>query len=171
MSDYHSDRQTLLKLLAPDSVPDDQPFILQYEGATTTKRIEAHYAGGLEMRGPRGYAETVALRFLAANNPLWYGLNETVGTLLAKSATVRLFVGWIDGAWDEFGPPNATGTYTDIRDILYVNESSIYICGDFVNFDNNGIDYIAHWNGSAWEAVGDPDSGTAVITRAYEMAL
>ena len=59
------------------NVPDEQPIIIQYEGAIDTKRIEARYAGGLgyNFQAPNGFSEEIGLQ-LIASEPYWYGLGD-----------------------------------------------------------------------------------------------
>jgi hypothetical protein len=48
---------------------------------------------------------------------------------------------------------------------------NLYVVGDFENFgDVAAADYIAVWNGSAWGAVGTPNTGAASITSIQSVA-
>lgn len=156
---YHAQRQTLLRLLAPDSVPDEQPVILEYRGAAEPKRLAVRYDAGLELRGPGGRTrtgESLAVRLLATE-PFWEALGETAVNVGPTSATMRLIVGRIGGDWTVFGPPHASGTYTAITAIAVASPNEVYVAGKFSNFDNDpSADSIVMWDGDSWEPVGSP---------------
>lgn len=172
---YHAQRQTLVRLLAPDSVPDDQPVILEYRGAAEPKRLAMRYDAGLELRGPGGRTrtgESLAVRLLATE-PFWEGVGETAVSLGPTSATMRLIVARIGGDWTVFGPPHASGTYTAITAIAVASPNEVYVAGKFANFDNDpSADSIVMWDGDSWEPVGSPQllSNNDVLALALDPA-
>lgn len=159
LQDYHSKRRELIKAVS-------KPFVLQYEGSNEPKRIQVHYASGLDLQGPTGFNETVALRLLAANDPYWKALLENVASLGTTSATFRLVAHLNPSSgWDNMGPPHASGTYTRVTDLFVKSPTEVIVVGVFENFDNiANADYIARYNNGAWSAVGNPNSGGASIT-------
>ena len=155
-SNFHSNKQSLENVLAPDAHPKDaggyQPVRLRYEGAAVHKEIAGHYEGGLggklRARDPY-YWESVALRFLAPD-PFWREIGESAQALDSNdSATLRIVTARLKstGQWDDLGPPGVGGSYTSIRAIVVGADGSIYMGGDFTNF--NGIanaDYIVKYD-------------------------
>jgi hypothetical protein len=155
LADYHDKRQALFNVLAPD-VLDDEPFILRYTGGTVTKEIKARYNGGLTLTGPKGYAEPVALQFVAAD-PLFTQIGETSGGAVdtSDSATFRTYHGRIDGVWNNLGPPDAAGTYNYVYAIAVGKDKTVYFGSNNFNIDNiPNAAYIASWDGSSWSALG-----------------
>lgn len=230
-SNLHAKRQALLNILKPDAVPDDQPIIFRYTGATVHKQISAYYEGGLEYAVDARDCtwENVALRFLAAD-PYWYEIGQSAAVLdsydlpalrylAIRSATTLAALTTI---WSDTGlgaNPTANGT---VYAICIASDKSVYIGGDFTGLagvagrdylaryvpgtgwttvggasdvnlivyaiaegpdgkiyiggtftDVDGVanaDYVACWDGAAWTAVGNPNSGGAAFTsvRALE---
>jgi hypothetical protein len=108
------------------------------------------------MVGPSGCAEQVALQFVA-DDPFFEQIGETSGGAVDTndSATFRYVAGRVDGAWDVLGPPDASGTYSNVRSMARGPDGTIYFGGDFTNFDNiANADYIVSWDGSSWSALG-----------------
>jgi hypothetical protein len=154
-SNYNSLRQALIADISPDAVPDEEPIIFRYTGASADKEIRARYVGGMEMEGPDGgWFEHVALQLVADDWPFFEQIAETSTSLTVGSMTTTLIAARINGLWDNMGPPNAAGTYTAIEDIAIKHGSEMIIVGDFTNFDNNAdADYIVKWDGSAWDDI------------------
>jgi hypothetical protein len=156
MANYHALRQAFFNDIAPDGNPNDEPVIFRYTGAAVDKEIKARYSAGLTMVGPEGFSEPVALQFVA-DDPYFTQIGETGGGALDTndSATFRYVAGRVDGAWSELGPPDASGTYTNVRAIARGDDGTIYFGGDFTNFDNiAAADYIVQWDGSSYSALG-----------------
>lgn len=151
---YHSQRQALLRYFMPDSVPGDQPAIIQYEGAGDVKRLPVHYAGGMEIRGPQVQAEKFGIQ-LQATEPFWEGVGETAVSLGPTSATMRLIVGRVGGEWTVFGPPSAS-TYTRIYAIAVASPQLFYVGGEFVAFDGQSTNLVANVAGT-WTPMTAPN--------------
>jgi hypothetical protein len=155
LTDYHDQRNLLIDDIAPDALNND-PLLFKYTGASIDKQIKARYSGGMTMEGPTGFAETVALQFVA-NNPLFTQIGETGGGTLDTNdtGTFRYIAGRVDGVWDVLGPPHSSGTYASIQDIEKDPTTGIvYIGGDFTNFDNiAAADRIVQWDGSSYSAL------------------
>jgi len=59
-----------------------------------------------------------------------------------------------------------------VNDIVIAPDGTLYAGGVFTNAGGvAAADYIAHWTGSAWEAVGTPNTGAASITAIRAMAF
>lgn len=219
--DFHQKQADLLAALRGENYPNNQPVRIRYNGATIHKEIALQYESGLEgeLQANIPCWEKVAIRFMAPD-PFWYEIGESAISLDTNdSATFRLIAARLKdtGQWDDLGPPNAAGTYTEIR-ALAEDDTYIYIGGNFLNFDNiaaadyivrynkqtgvysalgsglnnivyalaiapNGdlyiggaftdaggiaaADYLTRWDGSAYNAVGTPNTGAAAISYAY----
>lgn len=217
---------------------NDQATKLWYTHSDVIKEISVHYTGGLEgdlaafyggwepiedsKWGFREtYTENAAVQ-VTAPNPYWQEVGESAILLDTEdSGTIHLVSvrSKSTGQWDLLGPPNASGTYLNVREIVE-DDTYIYLGGDFQNFDNiasadyivrynkaeatwsalstglNGIvyamaiaangdlyvggsftnaggdadaDYLAVWDGSAFSAIGVPNTGAASITAIYDL--
>lgn len=169
---FDSKRTELITALSPFAY-DGGPVRFRWTGARTVKQIAARYAGGLELDEVIWKYEKLALPFWA-EDPRWYALGENSEELAVDTFTTRLILGKIDGAWSNLGPPDAAGTYNNIRDIKRGPDGKIYVCGDFLNFDNiAAADYIACYDpiNDLWSAVGNPNSGGATITNILKIAF
>lgn len=150
VSDFHRKKQALILALNPNNVKINQrsqPRTLRYTGAGTQKEIRAVYDGGLEQGLPDGSTQKdIPLRFRAPD-PLFYEVGETGKvTDTTDSATARVIAAKIDGLWDVLGPPDSSGTYTQVNAICEYNRV-LYIGGDFLNFDNiANADYIVQYD-------------------------
>jgi hypothetical protein len=155
LSNYHALRQAVVNVIKPSPINRKQPVRLWYIGATVLKVIEARYDGGMGLSGPRGFAETVAIQLIADDDPFFHQEGETSAAIdVNDSATFRLVAGRVNGLWSALGPPHASGTYTNCRAIVVGIDRSIYVSGDFVNFDNiAAADYIVKRSGGAWSAL------------------
>lgn len=124
------------------------PALLRYTGGGVTRQIEAYFNGGIENEDPRAdRKEFIAPRFISTD-PYFKSPNRRATVLnTSDTATMELIIAKIDGLWSVLGPPNASGTYTDIYAICSASDGKIYVGGNFVNFDNqaNG-DYIAYYD-------------------------
>ena len=147
LADYHAKRQAFMSVVAPDGVGLSDPVTLRYTGAAVEKQIQARYIGGLEMSGPKGFAETVALRF-EADDPFFTQIGSNARLLGLTTATFTAVAARIDGVWDNMGPPHASGTYNDIWSIeVSPLTGHVFIAGDFLNFDNQAnADYIVEYD-------------------------
>lgn len=174
INDVHEAREDLIEILRPNSYPyvdgQPQPVLIRYRGADTEKEIAAHYETGLELRIDARIPcwERVAFRFIA-DDPFWREIGESADILDTEdAATFRIVAARLrsTGQWDDLGPPNALGTYTQIRAIARAEDGTIYFGGNFLNFDNiANADYIVSYDPVAgtYSALG---TGTNGIVRA-----
>lgn len=159
----HENQQRLELALDPKAYAQEQPTRLRFYGAKVQKEISAYAqlpGGDLsafydrfsveddQWKFNEKFRERVAIQF-DSPDPFWYEVGESAALLDTNdTATFRLVAGRLEdtGQWDGLGPPNASGTYTDIQaiaeDAIYV-----YLGGDFLNFDNiAAADYIVRRN-------------------------
>ena len=173
VTNLHALRQALLDVIKPDAVPGNQPVVFEYQGAAVPKRIHARYAAGMELtlQGDRGFSENIGLQFVMSE-PFMYGLGEEKVNLAPTSGTVRLVTARQRGTWNVLGPPSATtASYTGVQDILVEHDKSVYVCGEWTDFDDIAeADYIVHWDGEVWEALGTVTSGSASISSINDMS-
>jgi hypothetical protein len=178
-SDLHDQIQGLENVLRPDAVPDNQPFILRYTGATVTKQISAYYLGGLsgllEDRG--GYRQDVRVQILAPD-PTWYAGESSAAIDTSDDLTIYSVAGrsYEDGTWSNLGLSNDPDSGGSVRALLYASDGSLYIGGDFVDLDNTGtgIDRIAKYTPGTgtWSLVGaGSDIGNGVVRCLAEDSL
>jgi hypothetical protein len=161
LSDYHDQRNLFLSDIAPDGNPNDEPMLFKYTGATIDKEIKARYAGGMTMSGPDGFAETVAIQFVAGD-PMFTQIGEKSAILdtndvtAMDSATYRT-----NGIWTS--PSNPSTGVNDIWAFAEGLDKLIYMGGDFVGLDGvTNADYIASWDGTTWAALGTGMNSTGV---------
>ncbi|MHC4867931.1 MAG: phage tail family protein, partial [Planctomycetota bacterium] len=142
--DIHAARQALVEELAHDRYPKDakgwQPIRLWFTGATVVKEISAFYVTGLEasIKLENRIHEKLPVRFIAPD-PYWYEIGESSDVLDEEdSLTFTIVARRVrdTGQWDDMGPPDAAGTYTQIWAIAEGQDGTIYIGGNFLNFDN-----------------------------------
>lgn len=177
VAEFYQVKQTLESLFDAEAVPEDengpQPIRLRFTGATVHKEIAVHYEGGLEANitadDPCAW-ERVAVRFLA-DDPYWYEIGESAALLDTEdSATFRTVAARLrsTGQWDSLGPPNASGTYVDVKAIVE-DDTYVYFGGNFLNFDNiANADYIVRRNKQtgAYSAL-----GTGMQADVHSLAL
>jgi hypothetical protein len=159
-ANLHAKRQALLNVLKPDAVPDDQPIIFRYTGATVHKQISAYYEGGLEYAVDARDCtwENVALRFLAAD-PYWYEIGQSAAVLDSyDTATLRYIAArfMTTGLWSATGLAANPITGGTINAICIASDKSVWIGGDFTGWGNvHGRDYVARYiPGTGWAHVG-----------------
>jgi len=142
-------RNALLRDLNPNRYgANGTPVLFRYTGGTSTRQIEAYFNGGMENEDPRADKKEFIAPSFVSTDPYWRSPNKRATVLNTEtSATMQLIMAKINGLWDVLGPPNASGTYTDIYAIYPASDGKVYIGGNFVNFDNqaNG-DYIAYYD-------------------------
>ncbi len=65
-----------------------------------------------------------------------------------------------------------SGLNGTVRDMIVAANGDLYVVGDFTNAGGvANADYITVWDGSAWAAVGNPNSGGASILAMYGIAI
>jgi hypothetical protein len=68
-----------------------------------------------------------------------------------------------EGQWESLGA--GSGAVTGTVHAVAVDGSDVFVGGEFVNVDNiPEADFIAHWDGNAWHAVGNEGSGVSSLT-------
>ncbi|HWP83407.1 MAG TPA: T9SS type A sorting domain-containing protein [Bacteroidota bacterium] len=70
---------------------------------------------------------------------------------------------WDGTAWTYTAPFSGTGAsniYTYGFETILPNETTFHIAGSFPNLNGQGIRYIAHWNGTAWDSLGPQLNGS-----------
>lgn len=128
----HALREALIARVQPDQTAQQQPVYLRYTGASESQIIAAHYDSGLDFNQPSGFAETVALRFVA-HDPFWYG-EQDQGIELVQSTQITNFpsgaaLNTADGVWTAFDSQIAGA----IRAIIEQADGSLILGGDFTN--------------------------------------
>lgn len=159
LSDYHTKKQNLIRVLAHDSYPQDQygwqPVRLIYTGAAIQKEISGFYEGGLEgdLNSNEPYFwERTAIR-MRAPNPFFTEIGNSATALdSGDSGTYSYIAGRLasTGQWDDMG--NGTNDY--VRCIAVDADGRLYVGGDFTLAGGvaNTV-YIAMWDGTAWSAL------------------
>jgi hypothetical protein len=151
-ANLHSIRKDLLEALNPDGVPDDQPVILRYTGASSSKPVEirATYDTGMGFEA-RFKVEEFALR-LIAYDPFFYELSEGFAALtLSESVTNGAHVVVRDsGDWGPLG----TGLNLLANASALDSSGNLYVGGAFTTAGGVACNYIAKWDGSVWAAMG-----------------
>ncbi len=175
--ELHQKRQALEAAFQTD---DNQLTLIRFNGAEVQKEIAVRYQSGLEadlaafygnfeivsneeVNEVRKFTEDTSIQ-VAAPNPYWLEVGESAVDLDTNdSATFKLVVGRLrsTGQWNELGPPNAAGTYTNI-DAIAEDATYVYFSGSFTNFDNiANADNIVRWHkvNQAWSALGTGTNG------------
>jgi hypothetical protein len=139
----HALREALIARVQPNQTTQQAPVYLRYSGASENQIIAAHYDSGLDFNQPSGFAETVALRFVA-HDPFWYS-DRDYGILASSNAPggspyVSLLTP--DGYWND---------WLDIVGAIYVVyedfDNTLLIGGDFTDAGGNvGWDYLVRWS-------------------------
>lgn len=163
-SDLHDNIERLRLELSNEKYPGLQPALIRFNGSSSQREIGINYRGGLEGDLPAYYDcydieddnwreiylwRTKATVQLFSPDPFWYEIGNSAAVLDTNdSATFSYVAGRLKstGQWDNLGPPNAAGTYTDVRTIAE-DGTYVYIGGNFLNFDNiANADYIVRYN-------------------------
>lgn len=134
ITDFHEKREQLIELFTRDYL--GQSALLRYSGANTVKEIPVRYTAGLDLGRIESVCETIDLRLLA-EAPYWEQVGESAAILgTTDSLTMRIVGARLDGAWDDLGPPNVAGTYGAVYAIAVADDGTVYIGGDFQDFNN-----------------------------------
>jgi hypothetical protein len=87
-------------------------------------------------------------------------------TNAAGIATADHLARWDGSSWSAMGSNGAgDGAFNGSVNQIAISGDSIYIGGTFTNASGNQrADYVAHWNGSAWKALGSNGHGNGALT-------
>lgn len=152
LAGLHAIRQALINAIKPDRLGQQQPFILQYNGAGSPIRLSALYDAGLEWGERKGFTEDPALR-LIAYDPYWYSEFDDGQTLTANSSlsnSASILKRSSGGTWGKLG----TGLNSNPLRAYLAPDSSLYVVGAFTTAGGTTVNYVAKWNGSSWSAMG-----------------
>ena len=150
-ADLHSKRKNLINAVKSDRVRDKQQVKLVYSGGNSSRpvRIDAKFIGGLGMGVQDGFAEPVALKFLATN-PFWYE-DGMEGAVLVYSDTVANAdnaIRRVDNSW------YAITAFNSWVMALAKSNGNIYLGGYFTAAGDTNGNYVTKWNGSALSSLG-----------------
>ncbi len=142
----HELRRTLIDIIKPDLVSDDQPIVFRYYGADAANPLELHcvYDSGLESLQLDGFTSQPSIRFIAYD-PFWYELGEwgaaRSGFSVLNSMEYVLIARrpqYADADWDDIG--NAmNGT---VWAMASKDKNRLYLGGEFTNVGDANGDYI-----------------------------
>lgn len=106
---------------------------------------------------------------VASDHTVWWGGNFTnFDNLGAPAADYIITYDVPTATWAVVG---GAFTFNNIVwDIKEAPNGDIYACGQFTEALGNR-DYIAYWDGAAWQALGNPAGGGAAITSIRKMAF
>lgn len=168
-----SQKSELQSILDRDLVGLDQPLILRYqhqrcdEPAGEEIDIPCVYTGGLEDNITGHHSEAATITFTTYIPAIT--LAGDAGASLAVQTSVSNADYFITrssaGTWQILGASGANGV---IRAIAVAPNGDVYVGGDFTNMGGSGADYIARWDGSAWNTVG---GATALNNSVYALAF
>lgn len=158
-ANLHAVRRTLLDLLKPDLVPQNQPILLRYSGGAEELQTQVRYADGLNKNAFDGFSENPAVR-LVANDPFWYKEAGTVQALTTDSTiSVYYLAAKIRGQWQGF----TSSLGARVRTLLRHLDGKLWIGGDFTN--GAGIaaaDYIMTYENGTYAALGTGANGNVL---------
>jgi hypothetical protein len=153
-----ANRNALIELVKPDLVPYDQPLVIRYQGETDAGLVASEpidikcvYVSGLDIGLQRDF-ERANIVFEIQDSYLQSDGNKAVSldyndTLADADYIVKRDR---DGVWSAMA--GVTGTVYAIAQHPITKE--IYIGGEGLNIGgDDDADYLAKWNGAAWEAV------------------
>lgn len=66
----------------------------------------------------------------------------------------RSVVKWDGEKWSSLGPAIDAGGNAVVRSVAVAPNGYIYVCGDFTSIGGVAANYVAYWDGSAWNAMG-----------------
>ena len=157
-----SKRNSLWNLIRPDITGYAQPLVLRYQGfddngsiASEPVDIKCEYVSGLDRAPQQRYADFADITFRLSDTVL-----EQVGdngSALALNDTLANadYIAYqdVDGVWHSMAGISGGGYY--VKTIAqHPITKEIYIAGNFADASSDSdADYIAKWNGTAWEAV------------------
>lgn len=142
----------------------ESPRRLIYSGASTTKRFDAVYTGGLELNGDQAFSETVAMRFTAPEPLMYDVLNRSRELDTSGSITTNGVIGRVNGLWSNLGL--STISALTGCSALAVDDEYAYIGGDFTNAGGSGYNYLVRYNyrtGQLKNMGGNPDGSVLAL--------
>lgn len=158
----HLLRKKLIDVIKPDRVTPPQPFLLRYTGAGAMVEILVVYDTGLEQVVPFGFNETIVMRLLAHDQPIWRedGERGIAITATNQGLAVSNIIAKLNGQWNALGNP---GTGSVFAIALSPDGNFVYIGGSFLDWAGNiNADYIAAYNVAlgTWQALGTGMNGS-----------
>ena len=146
---------------------DAADYIARWDGATWSA-LGSDGAGGGSLNN---WVQTMASDGDRLYVGGWFTDVNSGGAILGAADFIAY---WEGGAWSALGGDGAGGgalsadpSSYGVRDIL-IDRSELYVAGDFVNVNNNGVvltaaDYIARWDGASWSALGSNGAGNGAL--------
>lgn len=166
LANLHSVRKSLIDLVKSSRVRGNQPFVLGYSGALSTKKVYAafRYDGGLEFGERRGFLEEPPLRCVAVD-PFWYEDNrETQSLTLQASVSSSAYANRrTNGQWLALGSGMGAAVY---RIAVDKQRGRVYFGGGFTTGNGVTLNRIGYWSGTTFVAM---DSG--VNGNVYAIAI
>lgn len=173
-ANLHALRAALYGVIAPDSIRDEQPFILGYQGANTARKVwgKFRYENGMELRGQSGFLESPSLRFISHDPNMYEWGNVTQALVFNQNdASARLMRRGRAGEWAEIGALNL-GIYTMARDY---ERGRLLLGGLFTTGTTSGgagstLNRVAYWDGTYMVPLTD-GGGTGVDGTVFSLAI
>ncbi len=153
LANLHLLRKQLIDAIKPDRVTPKQPFLLRYGGAGVSVEIPCVYDSGLELGNLFGNSETMTMRCIAYDEPLWKEDGEKgIAISASQNLTVGGIVARIAGTWQAFNGGVTSPSY--LNALAIGPDGSVYVTGSFTIIGGVSANRIARWNGAAWQALG-----------------
>lgn len=132
-------------------------YIAKFDGSNWT-------AVGTPNTGAASISQIYAMAFNSTGALYVVGSFSNLGDVAAADGIAV----WDGSSWAAVGTPNTgAASITYIRDIVIDEQDNVYVAGAFTNLgDVAAADYVAYWDGSAWNAL-----GSGMDTNAYGLAL
>ena len=192
-ADLHSKRKAIIDLFKHDLLANDQPVVLRYSGANSSKVAEISCYLDAEVGSIKDpNVQNVAIR-LVAYDPYFYTTYEAAHSLTTVgSGTRNYFAAKRNGAWTAITPSAMTdpgsgitvrgmdlkGSYFTVSPftppgggkVYYQTNERLYVVGKYLNGDGTAAaDYIMYYDFAAgtWNAV---ETGTNGYVRSIAIA-
>jgi hypothetical protein len=163
----HALREALIARVQPNQTTQQAPVYLRYSGASENQIIAAHYDSGLDFNQPSGFAETVALRFVA-HDPFWYSEQDSAILYSQNiSYTDISYAGLMSEAGDWTSLASALNG--DVVQVIEDTDNTLIFVGNFLNAGAvAAADYIARYNPTSgtWSAIGTAGANAPVLAVA-----
>jgi hypothetical protein len=137
-------------------------------------------AGGVAAADDIARWDGIAWRALGSNGSGNGALNNWVQSIAVSGSTVYVgglftnvagdsgadYLAVFDGSnWSKLGSNGSNPAINGIPYALAVSGSDLYVGGNFTNAGGvAAADYVAHWNGSSWSALGSDGAGNGALT-------